>query len=120
MILLSYFLEELAAQVARGKAVRLPGFGLFAPWQIEAPSSVARWGPGRSKPVFSPSRGFREEVRYATPDPDAKRAITRHRRNHGLGSGASRGRQRVFTSMAAVRADIAKQMAGVLDDEAAT
>ena len=111
-IVMSHFLEQLAAEVAKGRVVRVPGFGTFAPWLIENPASVARWGGGRSKPVFSPSRGFREEVHLAAPhNPDAKRAINRHRRNHALGSGGDRSRDRVFTAMEAMRQNISAQMA---------
>lgn len=113
-ILMTYFLEEIALQVAMGKIVRIPGFGIFAPWLDERPSSVARWGNNRSKPVFSASRGFREEVRYGAPySSSVKKKVTRHRRNHGLGSGEARCDARVFKAMKAIRDNITAQINGV-------
>ena len=116
--LMSFFLEEVAAQVTKGHVVNIPGFGIFAPKEDARPSSVARWGKGRTKPVFSPSRGFREEVRWGAPPSElTEKKVIRHRRNHSLGSGNSRSASRVFTAMRAMRENITAQMNGVqLDD----
>ena len=113
-LLLTHVLEELARQVACGRVVRIPGFGAFGAELIENAASVARWGSGRCKPAFSPARGFREEVRWGVPNASStKRQLTRHRRNHSLGSGESRLHNRVFSSMDAIRKNINAQLRGV-------
>ncbi len=113
-IFLTHFLEEVARQVSMGRVVNIPGFGVFGPFLDERRSSVGRWGEGRSKPVFSAARGFREEIRWSGPHhPDVKKKIIRHRRNHALGSGESSSGSRVFTAMNAIREDIAAQLNGV-------
>lgn len=111
--LMSFFIENVADEVTRGHVIRLPGFGLFGPWLDQRKWVLARWHPIHPvcRPVFVASRGFRQQVRYGSlPDPAAKQAIERARRNHSIGSRPDKQHSRVFTAQAAFRAQIERQM----------
>jgi nucleoid DNA-binding protein len=111
--LMTYFLEGIADEVARGNKVRLPGFGLFAASLVERKAALARDPTPRCRPAFSPSRGFVEQVRLTAPvSKSGKQAISNHRRNHSSGSRSTQCSARVFKSGEAVRASIKAQLAG--------
>lgn len=112
----TFFLESIAHEVCLGHAVGIPGFGVFAPWLIETRSALARDPRRRCKPVFSPARGFQEQVRWAAPaSRKGKQKIAHHRRNHSISSGSTRCSARLFTSMEAIRQSINAQMGHSLD-----
>ena len=112
-VLASHFWEALADEVSKGRAVTLPGFGLFAP--------VARTFRPRGEEHlvtssairFSAARGFREQVRScAPPSASGRRRYRRHMRNHALGGPESRCGERTFTAARAFRNAIARQIGG--------
>ena len=107
---LSYLLEGVADQVSLGKTVRLPGFGVFAPYLDERSAYQARRVGPVCIPKFSPARGFRAQVMLSAPANDAgKRDLEAHRRNHSV-SVRRYSSRRVFTSMKQFRDDITRQL----------
>ncbi len=107
---MSLFLEAIADEMTKGRAVRVPGFGIFVPAPIpERHRRASRNLTPRCKPVFSPSRGLRAQVALGVgPRPENIRALTRHRANHS----SSTGTERVFSAMAALRQQVAAQIVG--------
>lgn len=77
--IITHFLEEVTEQVAHGRDVSVPGFGMFAPllWVPRKPGVMPRMYPG-----FSGSRAFRNLVELHCPLTDAPRKLRCHRRNH--------------------------------------
>lgn len=107
---LSYLLEGIADQVSLGRTVRLPGFGVFAPYLDDRPAYRARRVGPVCIPKFSPARGFRAQVMLSAPANDAgKRDLETHRRNHSVSERRYSSR-RVFMSMKQFRDDIARQL----------
>lgn len=81
-VIVSHVLEEIAEEVSRGTAVRIPGFGIFATRTYQP----AYKGLGRSVPAFSASRGFRNLANFNAPKGGAgERALKSHRANHCVG-----------------------------------
>ncbi len=114
-IAMSYFFEKLADEVARGRVVRVPGFGVFAPVLDERPQYLARRGGPRCVPRFSAAKGFRQEVMLSAPPSRAgKIALKAHSSNHRV-SGQRYTSARVFTSMHAVRDQISAQLGRCLE-----
>jgi nucleoid DNA-binding protein len=109
-IAMSWFLEAVADELTKGRCVRIPGFGLFGPAPIpERHRRMSRDLTPRCKPVFSPSRGLRDQVAMGLgPVPQIVAKLTRHQNNHACGS-KGHGR-RVFTAMAAFRQQISSQL----------
>lgn len=110
LVAMSYFLEAVADEVSMGRSVSIPGFGLFAPVPMpERHRRMSRDPSPRSKPVFSPSRGFRQQVRFGAPpnEVEAKR-LRQHAKNHADES--QNPSARVFTAMEAVRDQVAAQL----------
>lgn len=105
---MTLFLEAIADELTRGRAVRIPGFGVFVPAPIpERHRRASRNLAPRCKPVFSPSRGLRAQVALGVgPRPENIRILKRHRSNHSNATGS----QRVFTAMAALRQQVAAQL----------
>lgn len=108
----SFFLEHVADEVTRGRTVRIPSFGAFAPWLCETKAVKARHEHPCMKPVFAPARGFREQVRWTLPSRKGKEDIKRYRRNHSLSSGSTKTSSRVVAGMEAIRQSIDAQMYG--------
>ena len=108
---MSLFLEAIADEVSRGKIVRLPGFGMFAPEAIpERHRKMSRDPTPRCKPVFVPSRGFRAQVGAgALTSSTRELRLKRYRKNHSSAQG--RGAPRVFMAMEAMRQQIDAQLA---------
>jgi hypothetical protein len=98
---MTYFLEELASQVTKGRVVRIDGFGIFGPrWHIPTE---------RMRPNFSYSRGFREQVRWGCNESfDQKKTLRIHSKNRS--NNARRTNMRVFSSMESTRKEIRKQL----------
>ncbi|WP_366517878.1 HU family DNA-binding protein [uncultured Brevundimonas sp.] len=105
---MSLFFEAVADEITKGRAVRIPGFGVFVPAPIpERHRRASRNPTPRCKPVFSPSRGLRAQVALGVgPRPENIKALARHRSNHAN----STGTQRVFTAMQALRQQVAAQL----------
>lgn len=114
-IAMSYFFEQLADEVARGRVVRVPGFGVFAPVLDERPQYMVRRGGPRCVPRFSAAKGFRQEVMLTAPPSRAgKTALKAHSSNHRV-SDQRYTSARVFTSMRAIRDQIAAQLGRCLE-----
>lgn len=110
-IAMSWFLEGIADEVSMGRVVRIPGFGVWAPWLVRHPAALARDPSPRCTVKFSPSRCFAQQVRWSAPASAAgTRALTRHRRSHSVGSKPDRASARTWTAMRAFRASIEAQM----------
>jgi len=109
-LVLSYLLEGIADQLCLGKTVRLPGFGMFAPYLDDRPQYRSRRVGPVCAPKFSPARGFRAQVMTSAPANEAgKRELESHRRNHAV-SHNSYTTKRVFLSAKHFRDDIARQL----------
>lgn len=110
-ILLSHLLEGVVAQVAKGRPVRLPGFGMFVAARVDHPAALAKDPSPRCLPRFSPSRAFMQEVRWsAIPDDKGKRLLASHRRSHSTNSHPTKAHSRAFTAQAAFRRSIEAQL----------
>lgn len=105
---ITLFFESIADELTKGRAVRIPGWGLYVPAPIpERHRRMSRNPAARAKPVFSPSRGLRAQVALGVgPRPENLRILKRHRSNHSNATGS----QRVFTAMAALRQQVAAQL----------
>ncbi|MFO1010529.1 MAG: HU family DNA-binding protein [Planctomycetota bacterium] len=109
-VLASYFWEALADEVSKGRAVTLPGLGLFAPVARTARPRGSRERVTTTVIRFSASRGFREQVRYgAPPNLTGRQRYRRHLRNHALGGSDARCSERTFTACGAFRSAIESQ-----------
>lgn len=105
---MTLFLEAIADEMTKGRVVRIPGFGLFAPAPIPLRHrKMSRDLTARTKPVFSPSRGLRAQVALGVgPKPENVRMLTRHRKNHQDSTSTAR----VFTAMQTFRDQVAAQI----------
>jgi nucleoid DNA-binding protein len=105
---MTLFLEAIADELTKGRAVRIPGFGVFVPTPVpERHLRMSRDKTPRCKPSFSPSRGLRAQVALgAGPNPENVRILKRHRSNHAN----STGTRRVFSAMQALRQQVAAQL----------
>ena len=105
---MTLFLEAVADELTKGRAVRIPGFGIFVPAPIpERHRRSSRNPTPRCKPVFSPSRGLRAQVALGVgPRAENIRILKRHRSNHANSTGA----RRVFSAMQALRQQVASQL----------
>ena len=86
---MTYFLEELTNQVAKGRLVRIPGFGVFGA-RLSKPktrhSNRQEKTPPTAYPSFSPSKAFRNMVALCCPlDPIIERQMSGHQRRNNLG-----------------------------------
>lgn len=107
-VLISYFLEELCEQVARNRAVNIPGFGMFAPvtWKPRTRGG----GKPYCVPKFAASRGFRNAVRTQCSTTGAwDKAMRRHAQRHHYSNRHFRSAARPFTTFAAWRAQFLAQ-----------
>lgn len=111
VLFMTHFLDQLADEVTRGRTVSIPGFGMFAPY--------LRKPLGKDNvmvPRFSPSRGFREQVKWGSvPKLDGTRKFKNHQKNNAPASQSRRGSMRVFTAMEAIRQAISAQMGHARD-----
>lgn len=107
--IMSYFLEQITVELARGNMVSIPGWGCFAPM----PRRDVRGDKhllGYAYPAFSAAVGFRQEVKYGSPPrDDTVEKFRRYQRNHTRRTHFHRERQRVFTAASAFRERIAAQ-----------
>ncbi len=108
VVVMSLFFECIADELTKGRAVRIPGWGIYVPAPIpERHRRASRNLTPRCKPSFSPSRGLRAQVALGVgPRPENVRILKRHRSNHAN----STGTRRVFSAMAALRQQVAAQL----------
>jgi nucleoid DNA-binding protein len=107
---MSLLFEAIADELTKGRVVRVPGFGVFAPAAVpERHRRLSRFQSPRCKPVFSASRGFRAQVAMGVgPLPENAKLLSRHKKNHSTMT-RTPGR-RVFSAMRAFREQIAMQL----------
>lgn len=114
--ILTFFIEYLAEEIARGRVVSIQGFGAFGAWLDERKCVLAKDPVPRCRPEFSPARGLRETVALTAPfSRVGKRKLINHRKSHSLGSRATRTSSRVFTSAQAIREAIDAQLGNCFD-----
>ena len=89
------FFEALAAEMARGRAVRINGFGMFAPYPYR--QGVV--------PKFAPAAGLIAEVLAAPVDSSIVRQVDNYRSNNKP-SKARHTDSRTFTTMQQTRDEI--------------
>ena len=97
--LVTFLLEEIAKEVASGKLVRLPGFGVFGPYASENASGVEG-----CLPRFVSAAPFRDFIQYE--------CHVRDNRNKELKAAQRRRRKRpssVISTMETIRAHIGAQ-----------
>ncbi len=101
-LLLTYFFEELACEVARGRMVTIPGFGAFGSYLHKPRNGDVPFG----QPTFSACRPFRNEVRFGSAGAGASvthAKMRNHRRNHHTSSRSTTEVSRTFTTMQTAR-----------------
>lgn len=114
---LTFLLEGITDEVSLGRTVRFPGFGVFCAVLDERRQyKNHRTGPV-CHPKFSASKGFRAQVMTTAPcSRRGKNDLATHRRNHSVSLHRYSSR-RVFTSMAFIREEIARQLGDDLDED---
>lgn len=96
------FLESVADEVTKGRAVSVPGFGMFVQ------SAVSKLGRVWFRPNFIPSKPFRDQIRFATrPDEAVKLQARRYSRNHARGGDSGR---RAFAVLQRIRDAVTSQV----------
>ena len=104
---LTWFLEELCAQVARNKIVELPGFGKFGQWS-HWPKNVDLHK--YAFPAFEPSKLLKKEIASSLhPAGKDADAIRRHRRHNHPTSKKGRSAARPFKAFEVMRRHIRRQ-----------
>ena len=100
---MTLFLEAIADEVTKGRAVSIPGFGMFVQ------SGVQRFQKVTFRPNFIPSKPFRDQVTFGTrPDPTVRRAANFYSRNHARGGGDKGGR--AFAVLERIRKAVTAQV----------
>jgi len=106
---MSHFLEQIEEEVARGRMVRLPGFGAFGPKLFRGTPVT---GP-RYYPAFSSARCWKNLMRmFCKPSPAELEAIQQHRRRHNPSEGcvnAPHSSSRPFTAHRSFREKLLQQ-----------
>ncbi len=101
--IMSKFLECVADEVTAGRAVVVPGFGMFTQNRYKR-DGVWHW-----RPAFYPSRAYRDQIKFGTPpDQDGKRQRNLFVRNQ---SRKDQGK-RTFMVLRRFREKIAAQLGG--------
>lgn len=111
VILMTLFLEAICREVGEGNAVRIPGFGIFAPWLWDGRGDSSK---AAVYPRFSAARPFRNEVSGVCPPQLAKNDVLRNFQRSHHPSSRPRGNSysRTMTTMESFRAHINRQSAG--------
>jgi len=103
-LVMAHFLENLADELSKGRVIRLPGFGMFAPVAVEHRKQS---GVMKVYPSFSPAVGLRNQVDVCCPPNKAGViALTKHRKRHHPASRKDKVGSRVFTAMKKLRQNI--------------
>ena len=111
-IVMTYFLEQLAAEVAAGRLVVIPGFGAFGSLRHRTKTGL----DGDWFPAFLANLGFRNEVRWGNPPSDETLAKFRgYRNNHDRVN--SRVGQRVHSAMKGFRDRVGAQKRKLYGDD---
>jgi len=101
-VVMTQLLEAIADEVGKGRAVNIPGFGMFAQ------SGVQRFGIVKFRPNFIPSRAFRQQVMFGTrPLPEIRKASLLYSRNHARGGDSG---SRTFVVMDRIRKLVTAQV----------
>lgn len=107
---MSRLLEGVADEVTKGREVRIPGFGMFAPVAVDL--SRSNYKIPRCVPRFAATRAFRQQVMFgAPPNASGKKAMLGYDKRHTT-SPANDDGTRVFSAQARMRRDILSQIAG--------
>lgn len=111
-MVVAYWLEQVAAEVAAGRLVVIPGFGAFGALRHRTKRGL----DGDWFPAFLASVGFRNEVRYGNPpSPETLERFMRFRHNHNWVN--SRVNRRVHSAMRQFRDDIGAQKRKLYGDD---
>jgi nucleoid DNA-binding protein len=112
LAVITYFFEEVADQICLGRAVPFPGFGMWAPVLEERPIKVKRHNMGFAycTPGWSPSRGFREQVKTCAPTRRHGKEVLRNHVRNNTRTGYTG--KRVHSTMQELRDSITRQLEG--------
>lgn len=102
--IMTYFLESIADEVSKGRAISIPGFGMFV-------QTCIRWNRKTLyRPGFIPARGFRNQVRLGLrPDAVTTKAKQTYKDNQTGALDKEKG-DRTFTVMQRFRDSISAQL----------
>lgn len=102
VLVMTHFLESIADEVTKGRAVTIPGFGMFV--QV-----VRRWmGKSLYRPGFLPAVPFRNQVKFGTrPLEDVTLQKRRFCKNHARGGDNG---SRTFDVMKTIRDRVTAQL----------
>lgn len=109
LIVMSGLSEATVDLVSHGKEVRWPAFGMFCPALVKQMRGPVKHP--HCKPVFAPTRAFRQQVALgAPPCDDGNKALRRYNKNH-VRSLANDDGSRAFTAHASFRQQVEAQLA---------
>lgn len=101
--IMTFFLTAIADEVTKGRAVSIPGFGLFAQTRLHSFARGTTW-----RPWFIPANAFRQQVRLGTrPDEDVRKQTLGYSRNNARGTDPG---TRPASALALLRATVSKQL----------
>lgn len=108
-IAMTCFLEQCAVELAKGRPVKIPGFGSWIPYLHQ---SRREGSEDFVRVRFVPSRSLAQEVRYAAATPiEGRKRIVEETRNNWPGSrGGKSARSTVFRSMSTFRQALRNQI----------
>lgn len=100
--IMTLFLECVADEVTKGRAVSIPGFGMFVQ------SSAFRCGKLSFRPNFIPARPFRDQIKFGTrPVHEVKKAAITYSRNNARGGDSG---SRAFAVLKRIRDTVTAQV----------
>lgn len=109
-LFVTHLLEAIVDEVANGRIVRVPGFGIFGPYLWTSRDT----GEQAAFPRFVAARGFRQHVRaICTADMSRNDELLRYQRHHHPSSRPDRAHGRTFRAMQAWRSAVEKQARAV-------
>lgn len=111
VLVLSAFFEQVAAEVTKGRVVRLPGFGTFGVhYDKRTPATKQNGGRPVPRPRFVPSNPFNQEVLFCAPvNLKAAKALETYRHSQSPARSGSKA-PRVFTAQRELRKQIVMQL----------
>ena len=108
MLVVESLFEAIACKMASGEAVRIPGFGLFAPG-LRTPRGPNEPSEAYAVPRFSPAKGLRNEVRSCCDPSRARDRELRRKAKRSCPSSRRCEHSTVFTAMKHARRIIEAQ-----------
>lgn len=100
---MSYFLTAIADEVAKGRCIAIPGFGMFLQTRGHSPSRRHRF-----RPNFYPAKAFKQQVRLGThPTPDQVRVASNYQTNNARTNDKG---ERTFDILARFRELVSRQV----------